>query len=193
MDLKRNGLTLSVNVDSSYYPNPRDDDNLGKMICFHRRYKLGDKHDFQLTSQFDMWVENNQNKIASILPLYLYDHSGLTISTTPFHDPWDSGKIGYIYCLNEDVKKEGLDPEEDLDKINELLLSEVKDYDDWLQGTNPYYYFTIRDENDNVVDTVSGFQGKTLKEVLEQMKEYVDRKYCFLFDTMIKNENEMCL
>lgn len=27
-------------------PNPRDDDNLGVMICWHRRYNLGDKHNY---------------------------------------------------------------------------------------------------------------------------------------------------
>ena len=31
-----------------------------------------------------------------ILPLYLYDHSGITISTGPFSCPWDSGQVGWI-------------------------------------------------------------------------------------------------
>jgi len=32
------------------------------------------------------------------LPLYLYDHSGITISTGPFSCPFDSGQVGFIYC-----------------------------------------------------------------------------------------------
>lgn len=32
-----------------------------------------------------------------LMPLYLYDHSGITISTSEFCDPWDSGQIGFIY------------------------------------------------------------------------------------------------
>ena len=33
-----------------------------------------------------------------ILPLYLYDHSGITMSTGPFSCPWDSGQVGWIYA-----------------------------------------------------------------------------------------------
>ena len=33
-------------MDDSDPMNPREEnDNLGKMVCFHRRYSLGDKHD----------------------------------------------------------------------------------------------------------------------------------------------------
>lgn len=28
--------------------NPREDDNFGKMVCFHRRYHLGDHHNYDL-------------------------------------------------------------------------------------------------------------------------------------------------
>ena len=37
-----------------------------------------------------------KSKVA-ILPLYLYDHSGLTMSTNDFGDRWDSGCVGFIY------------------------------------------------------------------------------------------------
>ena len=37
-----------------------------------------------------------------MLPLYLYDHSGLAMSTESFsgrapHAEWDSGQVGWIY------------------------------------------------------------------------------------------------
>jgi len=41
-----------------------------------------------------------------ILPLYLLDHSGITISTRDFNDRWDSGQIGWTYVSNEDIAKE---------------------------------------------------------------------------------------
>ena len=37
----------------------------------------------------------------TILPLYLYDHSGLSMNTSGFSCPWDSGQVGWIYCNNE--------------------------------------------------------------------------------------------
>ena len=63
--------------------NPRTDfDNLGKMVCFHRHYELGDKHALS--------VENVQELIRRddvlYLPLYLLDHSGITMRTGNFSD-----------------------------------------------------------------------------------------------------------
>ena len=37
--------TLVVQHDGDA-ASPREDDNFGKMVCFHRRYNLGDKHDY---------------------------------------------------------------------------------------------------------------------------------------------------
>ncbi len=37
-------------------------------------------------------------KYYVILPLYLYDHSGITMNTSGFHCNWDSGQVGWIYA-----------------------------------------------------------------------------------------------
>ena len=85
-------------------------DNLGTMICFHNRYNLGDKHEYS-SSSFNNWNElkeqiKKDHDIAVILPLYLYDHSGITISTEPFSCNWDSGQIGWAFVSKETVRKE---------------------------------------------------------------------------------------
>lgn len=46
-----------------------------------------------------------EDKVA-ILPLYLYDHSGLTMSTSDFGDRWDSGCVGFIYMDKDTAMKE---------------------------------------------------------------------------------------
>ena len=53
----------------------------------------------------------NQSNQVVILPLYLYDHSGRSMSTTPFqgrapHADWDSGCVGFIYMDKEKAMKE---------------------------------------------------------------------------------------
>lgn len=40
------------------------------------------------------------------LPVYLYDHSGLALSDTPFGDRWDSGQLGYIYERRDAIRAE---------------------------------------------------------------------------------------
>ena len=39
---ERHGCTITIMPDADP-PNPRDDDNLGTMVCWHRCYRLGDK------------------------------------------------------------------------------------------------------------------------------------------------------
>lgn len=185
MNTIKNGISLKLAQDYSYNPNPREDDNLGEMVCFHRRYNLGDKTEFERPFDFQVYAENNQNDICCILSLYLYDHSGITISTTPFADKWDSGQVGYIYCTKEKAKKFGLNPE-NYDEIEKQLQAEVKAYDDYLTGNDKYYYFCLRDENNEIIDTITGFKGKSFKEVISEMKEYADDKYHGLFDDLLK-------
>ena len=38
------GLYVLVIQQDDSPSNPREDDNFGKMICFHRRYNLGNHH-----------------------------------------------------------------------------------------------------------------------------------------------------
>lgn len=116
--------------------NPRDWENLGTMVCFHRRYNLGDKHDFTV-EEISQNLLREQGAIV-ILPLFLYDHSGLSMSTSTFrgrapHAGWDSGAVGYIYATKEDVTREfGDDYTEE--KVEDILRSEVEVYDKYLRG-----------------------------------------------------------
>lgn len=81
------------------------------------------------------------------LPLWLYDHSGLTMScgerTYPYNDQFDSSAVGWIVALKSDVLKElGLPEKDDRTKIPtdweakalEIMKAEVDTYDRWLRG-----------------------------------------------------------
>ena len=81
--------------------NPREWDNIGKMVCFHNRYKLGDDHDFRDSEDFDAFLVEEKDKLY-ILPLYLYDHGGITMKTSPFSCGWDSGQVGFIFVEKGD-------------------------------------------------------------------------------------------
>ena len=47
--------------------------------------------------QKDKWHLLEKHANIVYLPLYLYDHSGITMNTGGFSDRWDSGQVGYIY------------------------------------------------------------------------------------------------
>lgn len=47
--------------------------------------------------QTDKWRLLERHAGIVYLPLFLYDHSGITMNVGGFNDPWDSGQVGYIY------------------------------------------------------------------------------------------------
>mgnify|MGYP000904631511 CR=1 FL=1 len=133
--------------------SPREWDNLGTMVCWHNRYSLGDKHEYEGTTHFfeSLAIETDflpaerdsidpdalvdlifRSGKYVILPLYLYDHGGLTINTTGFSCPWDSGQVGWIYCSMERLLEET--KYSDREDAERILLSEVETYNQYLQG-----------------------------------------------------------
>lgn len=60
----------------------------------------GNKHYLDL----DDWRDLALGAVKSgclVLPVYLYDHSGLAVSLSPFSCPWDSGQVGLMVWSRE--------------------------------------------------------------------------------------------
>lgn len=172
---KRGNYTIKIQQDDNSM-NPRTDfDNLGKMVCFHRRYDLGDKHDYD-SANYNGWDEMEEDiikreKVGVILPLYLYDHSGITMNTTGFSCRWDSGQVGFIYVTKEDLLKEygGKKMTKKLREKGQLLLTgEVDFYDKYISGD--VYYIEIEDEDGNEVDSYGSIFGyEYIDQTIDEM------------------------
>lgn len=144
----------------------------GRMVCWHSRYNLGDtakdhkgdalferiKHrdpdrffetlaeDVVSSAYPESLLLANAERIARkhfiILPLFLYDHSGISMSTTrtyPFNCPWDSGQVGWIYFPKAELEKEKWTQEQAV----KYLQGEVKTYDQYIEG-NVFGYIIER-------------------------------------------------
>ena len=166
--------TIEINdkVIKIYYDdepmNPRTEwDNLGTMVCWHRGYALGDKGVNHLG-----WMEGQGRKPYLWLPLYLYDHSGITMRTTPFGDPWDSGQVGIIYIERETIVSEygwRRISSKRLEQIKTYLRSEVETYDQYLTGE--VYGYQVVDADGEVKDSCWGFFGEEgKKQAIEEAK-----------------------
>lgn len=157
-------LEISQDLDTE---SPRERDNLGTMVCFHRNYLLGDKHSYQ-SRDFNGWddlekqIEKDHGP-SLILPLYLFDHSGLSISTSPFSCRWDSGQIGFIFVSKENIRKE-YGKKIVSKKLRETAIgyleNEVKTYDQYLTG-DVYGFQLFRDDEE--IDSCWGFYGSDPK------------------------------
>jgi len=155
------GYDIEVKVDEEPM-DPREDDDylMGRMACFHGRYKLGDKHNFDC-DMFKGWAEMAEHirvklKASIILPLFLYDHSGLRIKIGSFngyvaqgHAEFDSGQVGFIYTTNDIIKKNYAIKKVTKAKLKlaaKRLYNEVEAYDAFISGQ--VYEYVISKDSD---------------------------------------------
>lgn len=172
-EYERNGLAVKIFIDESP-SSPREWSNVGTMIHWHRSYELGDE---QLGGDREAIFQRGYSKggmqealrylerylrlvegATVVLPLSLLDHSGVTMwvgGGAHWSDPggWDSGTIGVIFDTPEGREECGTP----LDRIEEVLRSEVSVFDQYLTGD--IYGYVIEDSDGAVVDSCWGFYG----------------------------------
>lgn len=152
-------------------------DNMGKMICFHKRYTLGDDHDYNhddynSTEELNEAIKQGEDAVI-MLPLFLYDHSGITMNTTGFSCRWDSGQVGVIVASAKAIRESyGVKriTKAILEKATKHLVAEVETYDQYLTG-EVYRFETYKlskcdqgHEHEEFEDSCGGFLGSDMKE-----------------------------
>lgn len=224
----KNGITAKIYYDEGSGFNPRvDQDNLGTIIGWHSRYRIGDEHDYKNVGHWlrDMlnyedalqapehlvldclpsiaedppteenlewaryylidnldyadeaqaWALEHLAKTHLLLDLYMYDHSGVAYSTSPFSCRWDSGQVGFVYVSHEKIIKEyGSLNDGALAKAKHCLEAEVEEYSKWANGE--VYYYVVKDEDGEELDSCGGYLGydvaeEATKQALEHFAE----------------------
>lgn len=182
---------LEIHTDDNP-DSPRNWDNLGTMVCFHQRYNLGDEGhginhtDFGGWDEMERWIKH-ENPDCVILPLFLFDHSGITISTESEQfracdrAGWDWGLLGFIFITRDRINEEygGHGGRTD-QQIEEYLRSEVAVYDQYLR--DDVYGFFLREppcdkcgSEGKEGDSCWGFYGDDPIE--NGMMDHLDEKY----------------
>ena len=176
------GLRIRIEQDTDA-ESPRTWDNLGTLLCWHRRYWLGDRDkgrqnkgpDLDPEGFRDWWKDNGKGGI--LLPLRLYDHSGISISAGseyPLNDAWDSGPVGFCFVTRETILKEyggRIVTAKKREQARKVLLAEVATYDQYLRGD--VYGFTVEDSEGEYLDSCWGFIGfEFCKQVAEQVADH---------------------
>jgi len=160
-EFEHNGLTVKVYPDFDPI-NPREWANIGHMVCFHRRYKLGDNHDFDPETLLEFVADDD----VIALPLYLYDHSGITMNTRGFYCPWDSGMVGYIYVTKDEARKAWGKKRlsaKTRKQVVAALQSEVEVYDLYIRGA-VYGFVASCPVCGKELDSCWGFYGSDYDE-----------------------------
>lgn len=128
-------------IDTRYY---------GASAHWHKRAKT------VIRKMREAVIERALEKVA-ILPLYIYDHSGITMNTGGFSCPWDSGQVGWIWVTKERALKEigNIDEKNWEQRAREFLKAEVQIYDDYLHGD--VGIMIIEDMDGEVIDSCGGY------------------------------------
>ena len=199
--IKYRGFNINIEYDQDP-ENPRTAwyEPITTMVCWHNRHSLGDSHKYfdPIDLFWYLVLDINQkygdilddtitstdyvNSILSniiknhyhILPLYLYDHSGITMSTGTFSCLWDSGQVGYIYISKKNAEKEWPDKTEK--DFLEYLESDVEVYDNFLTGQVYGYTIDSVDWNKITCDgSCWGYYGdEGIKQLTAEAKQEID-------------------
>lgn len=198
--------TIKIYQDDGFEYDRKDQDNFGTIAAWHRRYSLGDinpKDDPECYLAELLSGHSNKelddlysldlsclleefSKFFIWLPVYLFDHSGLSMRTTPFgglYGYWDSGQLGFIYVEKEKAKKEfGYTKltKKRVKHIESILNGEIKEYDDYLTGN--VYGFVLLDENENEIESIWGYIGDYDDYMIPEVKSIVD--------SLVNNKNK---
>jgi hypothetical protein len=152
------GFEISIEYSEDNY-SPDDWDTLGKFYHWHHRYSISDA-----AENIRNWEEEEIKELLKnsiYVPVYMYDHSGITINTTGFSCPWDSGQIGYYLVSKEDVKKEyggKIISKKLKETVINILNNEIKSWDDYFTGN--IFSFFIKDEDGEILDSCGGYYGE---------------------------------
>ena len=152
--------------------NPRENDNICEFHIAHRNYAFGDKNHNDLESIEQSKKEAKRNNDI-ILPLYMYDHGGITISLSPFSCPWDSGQVGIVIIRRKKMLEEfsaKIFHKSLKQKAMEIAKAEVKELDQYVRGD--VYGYKVIDKEDKEVESCWGWYGMT--GIVDEAKLVVD-------------------
>jgi hypothetical protein len=150
--------------------NPREWDNLGTMVCWHKRHNLGDPHGYGHPDDFP---EGTQGERKVTKNLYIYDHSGIVLGFDrdkwPFNCPWDAGWVGYMYATHDRIRSDQgckYITTRVKEKVDRIFRAELEVYNQFLSGDTYGYKLsrvtrcpTCEQELVDEIDSCWGFYG----------------------------------
>lgn len=172
--------------------NPREDFN-NCTICYVRNRYLGSSkydNDMDFADSDDLndylaGLKDRGTEFVSV-PLYAYVHSGITISTGSFDDPWDSGCFGVAICTKEQVVEAFGNDTDWQQHAEDIIEGEIETYDKFLTGET--YVYTVYEYDKaakewTLNDTCGGFYSNDEDEMLSS---YFNKNYRLIDESEVE-------
>jgi len=180
------GYKIQISYDEIQI-NPREEfDNFGTFVLSHKRYSVANESDIKI-SDYKSWYKVKkailkQNGPCIVLPVYMYDHSGVALSTVRtgcFTDTWDSGVLGLIFVSHKRIREEysiKRVTKEALSKSQDRLVNEVEIYGAYLNGE--VFDYAILNTAGQIIEgsVCGGFYGSnfTKNGLIEAAEEFIE-------------------
>jgi hypothetical protein len=140
------------------------DNDFGTFCAWHRRYLLGKLNGDEARE----YIESAPADALKI-PIYIYQHGGIALSTSPFSCPWDSGQVGFWIFTSEEIEKiYGKDDETNRGRALDGVSSHLDYMND--VGDGNIWGYEVIDFDGEVADSCWGFVGD---DAVEAMKDHL--------------------
>lgn len=171
IDYSKDDWKIEVDYDECS-DNPRNWDHIGEFcVSNHSRY-LENESGIEIESESDFKA---LEKTHIILPVSVYDHSGVSIYVGSPCDRWDSGQVGWYIASKEEIKKR-FNVKRISQKLRERVISylegEVETYNKWANGE---VYSFILYHNGEEEDSCGGFYD------IDDIYDYLPKEYTSTF------------
>ena len=156
------GMTIRICYDLNA-ESPREWDNVGTIYSNHRDYNPDGHKIDEIENEDGELVSEELDRRFIWLPIYYYEHGGLSVSTTrsyPYNDRWDSGLFGIIAVEKERLRKEHgwrVITKKRREEILRVLEGEIEIFDSCCRGE--VYGFVVEDEEGEEIDACGGYYG----------------------------------
>ena len=168
---EREGLVLWICVDDyPMSPDEWEDDGVF-LVGFHRQFWVV-REDFKKPQDVESWRETHE-----VLALHAYIHSGVALSLSdqhyPFDDRWDACQVGYVLVKKGEWGKDHT--------AEDLAQGLVDTWNQYLGGD--VWGIVVEDVDGEHVDSCWGFYGREYaetsgREMLEAAVDQVkERRY----------------
>lgn len=172
---ENDSVVVKIEYDG-FVSNPRENDELVNMVIWHKSIP-SDEHNFENPTEFMEWYNSQEDQKLMIKPLFAHVHGNISLSTTMFSCPWDSGQIGYAYITQHAADSVIGFGNYDSESLSKSIENSLKAYQYFLNGE--CYSVEIFDKKTGESQYSAGHLGyidldAVLCVIDEEQREFVD-------------------
>ena len=172
------GMTIRI-CYAENAESPREWDNIGTIYTNHMDYNPDGHKIDEIENEDWQLVSEELDRRFIWLPIYYYEHSGLSVSTKrdyPYNDSWDGGLFGIIAVEKERLRKEQgwkAITKERREQVLRSLEGEIEIFDSYCRGE--VYGYVVEDEEGEHIDSCYGYYGdEGMKDAIFEAKDTID-------------------